>query len=107
MRKLIFIVFVAAGMALALLFGIRADWGTRLVLMFFGAIAGAAVGGAVSGIGKRRRSRLLAEVDVLRGLGNTPEDLMDNYWRDEGHPQFMKPPSPDSKQFGGTGGMSD
>jgi hypothetical protein len=32
---------------------------------------------------------------------------MDNYWRDEGNPQFMKPPSPDKKEFGGSGGMTD
>ena len=87
MRKLIFIGFVAAGMALALIFGIKEDWGTRLVLMFFGAVAGGAVGGALSGIGRQ------------------DEDRMDNYWRDEDYPPFMKPASPDIKTHGGTGGM--
>jgi len=105
MRKLIFIVFVTAGMALALLFGIKEDWGTRLVLMFFGVVAGGAVGGAVTGVGRRAKRERAPEFDVLRGHGTTDEDRMDNYWRDEDHPPFMRPPSPDIKVHGGTGGM--
>lgn len=80
-----------------------ASWGPRLVVMFFGALGGAAVGGAFSGMRKPGRPR----EDALRGLGTTDEDRLDNYWRDQGHPQFMKPPSPDSKQFGGSGAMND
>ncbi|MDF3833061.1 hypothetical protein P3W85_08880 [Cupriavidus basilensis] len=106
MRKLVFLVFVIVGAGAGLLFSIKEDWGVRAVFMFFGVIAGAAVGGPVLGLGQRRRSSS-PRADTLRGLGMTDEDLMDNYWRDEGHPQFMKPPSPDSKEFGGTGGMVD
>ena len=105
MRKLIFIGFVAAGMALALLFGIKEDWGTRLVLMLFGAVAGGAVGGALSGIGRRPKRKPSSEIDALRGHGTADEDRMDNYWRDEDHPPFMNPASPDIKTHGGTGGM--
>ena len=105
MRKLIFIGFVAAGMALALLFGIKEDWGTRLVLMFFGAVAGGAVGGALSGIGRQAKRKPSPEIDALRGHGTADEDRMDNYWRDEDYPPFMKPASPDIKTHGGTGGM--
>ena len=106
MRKLIFIGFVVVGTILGLLLAASASWGARLVVMSFGALAGAAVGGAFSGIGERGRAPQLGD-RALRGLGTTSEDLMDNYWRDEGHPQFMKPPSPDNKQFGGSGGMTD
>lgn len=106
MRKLIFIGFIVLGTLLGLVLAASASWGARLVVMSFGALAGAAVGGAFSGIGKRGRAPELRD-EALRGLGTTSEDLMDNYWRDEGHPQFMKPPSPDSKQFGGSGGMTD
>ncbi|MBA3996538.1 MAG: hypothetical protein K2Y02_10975 [Burkholderiaceae bacterium] len=106
MRKLIFIGFVVVGTILGLVLAASASWGARLVVMSFGALAGAAVGGSVSGIGKRGRAPQLRD-GALRGLGTTSEDLMDNYWRDEGHPQFMKPPSPDNKQFGGSDGMTD
>lgn len=105
MRKLIFVVFVAAGMALALLFGIKDDWGTRLVLTFFGAVAGGAVGGAVLGIGRRAKRKPSPEIDALRGHGTTDEDRLDNYWRDEDHPPFMNPQSSYIKPHGGTGGM--
>ncbi len=106
MRKLIFIGIVLVGAVLGLVLGARASWGPRFVMMSFGALAGAAVGGAIANLGKRGVTLRLRD-DTLRGLGTTSEDLMDNYWRDEGHPQFMKPPLPNSKQFGGSGGMMD
>lgn len=106
MRKLIFIGFIVVGIALGLVLAARASWGPRFVVMLFGALAGAAVGGAFSGIGKSGRGPRFRD-ETLRGLGTTTEDLMDNYWRDEGHPQFMKPASPDSKKFGGSGGIAD
>lgn len=106
MRKLIFVGFVAVGALLGLVLAASAAWGPRLVIMSFGALAGVAVGGALSGIG-RKGSIPRPRDEALRGLGTTSEDLEDNYWRDEGHPQFMKPPSPDSRQFGGSGGALD
>ncbi len=107
MRKFVFVFFVILGAGMGLLFSIKEDWGVRLIFMFFGAIAGAAVGGPVSGVGNRQQRSSRPRIDTLRGLGMTDEDLMDNYWRDEGHPPFMKPSSPDSKEFGGTGGTAD
>ncbi|MBI2752341.1 MAG: hypothetical protein HYX46_02335 [Betaproteobacteria bacterium] len=104
MRKLIFYGFIVAGMVLGLVLAASASWGPRIVVMLFGALAGTAIGGALSGIGRRGPH---VRDETLRGLGTTTEDLMDNYWRDEGHPQFMKPPSTDSKQFGGSGGIAD
>lgn len=107
MRKLVFLFFVVLGAGVGLFSSIKEDWGVRVVLMLFGAIAGGAVGGALSGIEGRWQRIPQPEVDALRGLSTTDEDRMDNYWRDEEHPPFMKPPSPDSKEFGGTGGMVD
>lgn len=106
MRKLIFIGFVVAGSSVGLLSTLGDGWGLKLFMTCLGALVGTAVGGALSRIGRRGRSSLYHE-DTLHGLGTTSEDLMDNYWRDEGHPQFMKPPSPGSKEFGGTGGIAD
>jgi hypothetical protein len=106
MRKLIFVGFVVAGSAIGLLSTVGDGWGLKLFMMCLGALVGAAGGGALAGIGRGCRTTSRRD-DTLRGLGTNSEDLMENYWRDEGHPQFMKPPSPDSKQFGGTGGMAD
>jgi hypothetical protein len=108
MRKLIFIGFIVMGVVLGLVLAASASWGPRIVVMLFGALAGTAIGGALSGIGRRGRGRgPHVRDETLRGLGTTTGDLMDNYWRDEGQPQFMKPPSTDSKQFGGSGGIAD
>jgi hypothetical protein len=106
MRKLIFIGFIVAGSAVGLLSTLGDGWGLRLFMMCVGALVGTAAGGGLSRLGRGGR-RVLRQDDTLRGLGTTPEDLVDNYWRDAGHPQFMKPPSPDNKQFGGSGGMAD
>ena len=106
MRKLIFIGSIVAGSAVGLLATLGDGWGLKLFMMCLGALVGAAAGGALSRIGRGGRPMPHRD-DSLRGLGTTSEDLLDNYWRVEGHPKFMNPPSPDSKQFGGTGGMAD
>lgn len=106
MRKLIFIGFIVAGSAIGLLSTLGDGWSLKFFMMCGGALVGTAVGGGLLRIG-RGESLVPRQDDTLRGLGTTPEDLVDNYWRDEGHPQFMKPPSPDNKQFGGSGGMAD
>lgn len=106
MRKLIFIGFIVAGSAVGLLSTLGDGWGIRLFMMSLGAFVGMAAGGALSRIGRGGRPMPYHD-DTLRGLCTTSDDLMENYWRDEGHPQFMKPPLPDSKQFGGTGGIAD
>ena len=106
MRKLVVIGFVIAGAAIGLLSSLGETWALKVFMMGLGGLVGAIAGAALSRIGQGSSSTPRRD-DALRGLGTTPEDLMDNYWRDEGHPQFMKPPSPDSKQFGGTGGMAD
>ena len=106
MKKLIFIGLTLLGAAVGLLSTLGDGWSLKLFMMCFGVLVGATAGGAISRIGRGSRPMPHRD-DILRGLGTTSEDLMVNYWRDEGHPQFMKQPSPDSKQFGGTGGIAD
>jgi hypothetical protein len=106
MRKTIFFGFIALGGAVGLLATLDNSWSVKLVMAVFGALVGSALGGALSRIGRSGQPLAFKE-DGLRGLGTTPDDLMDNYWRDQGHPQFMKPPSADSKQLGGNGGGLD
>ena len=106
MRKLVVIGFVIAGLAIGLLSALGETWAVKVFMMGLGGLVGAIAGAALSRIGLGGRATPRRD-GALRGLGTTSEDIMDNYWRDEGHPQFMKPPSADSKQFGGTGGMAD
>ena len=106
MRKLVVIGLVIAGAAIGWLSSLGETWALKVFMMGFGGLVGAIAGAALSRIGQGGRPTPRRD-DAIRGLGTTSEDLMDNYWRDEGHPQLMKPPSPDSKQFGGTGGLAD
>ena len=93
MQKVIFIFFALLGAGAGLLASLNGDIGLKVVMAVVGVVAGAAVGGALTRIGKRSR-HLQQNADALRGLGVTEEDLAANYWRDKGHPPFMKPPSP-------------
>ena len=106
MRKLVVIGFVIAGLAIGLLSALGETWAVKVFMMVLGGLIGAIAGVALSRIGQGGRQTPRRD-NALRGLGTSSEDLTENYWRDEGHSQFMKPPSPDSKQFGGTSGMGD
>ena len=101
MRKLIFMVFIALGALIGLIAAANADWGTRLVMMGVGALFGAPIGWALASIGRRQPQRLEWDENPLRGTGTTPKDLAANYWRDKGHPPFMKPSEvePDQHMF--------
>lgn len=101
MRKLIFIGFVVMGALVGLLSGARDDWGTRVVMMGFGALAGTAVGGGLMRMGSRPLPLGDSWLDRPDGNGAPEDDLIRNYWRDRGHPPFMKPPegNPDKHMF--------
>jgi hypothetical protein len=94
MRKPIFFGFIALG-GLGGLFSAAMDgWGTRVVTIGIGMLFGTAIGGALTRIGGRARTSK-RDVDPIPGMGVTSEDLAANYWRDKGHPPFMKPPESD------------
>ena len=100
MRKLIFVGFIALGALIGLISASNSDWGTRLVMMGVCALFGAPIGGALASIGRKGRP-LEWEENPLPGMGTTPKDLAANYWRDKGHPPFMKPSEaePDKHMF--------
>ncbi len=101
MRKLIFIGFIVLGALIGLISAGNSDLGTRLVMMVVGALFGAPIGGALASIGRRGRQPLEWDENPLPGMGTTPKDLAANYWRDKGHPPFMKPTEaePDKHMF--------
>ena len=93
-RPLVFAVFVVLGSCIGWLVVAPEDAATRLILALMGSAAGAAVGGALVRIGKRQKRRL--DFDrLIPGDGTSPEELSANFWRDKGHPPFMKPPDHD------------
>ncbi len=95
MRKLIFVGIIFLGALIGLLSAIRDDWATRVVMMMIGVLFGAPVGAALARIGKKGPPLKWAK-DEIPGMGVTSEDLAANYWRDKGHPPFMKPPEVES-----------
>ena len=94
MRKPIFFGFIALGGLVGLFSAAMDGWGTRVVMIGIGMLFGTAIGGALTGIGGRARTSK-QNVDPIPGMGMTSEDLAANYWRDKGHPPFMKPPESD------------
>jgi hypothetical protein len=99
MRKATFLFFLLLGIGAGLLSARNDDWGVRIVMMAVGALFGCAIGGGLSQIGKPqpRRHRLFSqeEIEPIPGGGSSGRDLAVNYWRDEGHPPFTKPPRPE------------
>jgi hypothetical protein len=96
MRKLIFFLILAIGIGLGWLSALHDDLGMQVGMMAVGALFASAVGGALSRIGASGACRLppLTEDDLnpIPGMGLSSRDMAANYWRDEGHPPFMKPP---------------
>ena len=98
MRKAVFIFFLSLGIAAGAFATKGDDWGLSAVMMIVGALFGAAIGGGLASIGRRvprLALRTEEEMDPIPGMGTSSRDLAANYWRDEGHPQFMKPPRPE------------
>jgi len=94
MKKPIFFGFIVLGGLVGLFSAAMDDWGTRVVMIGVGMLFGTAIGGALTRV--RRMSRSLRQgADSIPGMGVTSEDLAANYWRDKGHPPFMKPPEGD------------
>lgn len=92
MRKLVFISFIGVGVAIGLFSALHDDLSVKVVMMTIGGVVGTVLGGAFASIGRRVRARGRTEPDDE--FDATPLDELDrNYWRDKGHPPFMKPPN--------------
>lgn len=101
MRKFILIGFIALGSLIGLLSATKDDWATRAVMMGIGALVGTAVGGGLTRMGSRKLPAQSSWLDEPQGQGTPEDELVRNYWRDRGHPPFMKPPDalPDKHIF--------
>lgn len=99
LRLTLFLAIVVAGAIAGFLTGSGEDSDTRLVLAGIGSLIGAAIGGAVLKLGGTRGPNATTG-SPIPGSGVTSEDLAANYWRDKGHPPFMKPPDDDAPSRG-------
>lgn len=81
MRKAILIGFVVLGAAAGTVGALAEGWGLKAVFGCIGAVAGAAVGGAVAGIGRHRAAGREADA---RGLTDSQNARRKNYWLDRG-----------------------
>lgn len=90
MKKTSIFVGMALGAIVGLFTAIHADVGVKIVAMFIWALVGVAVGGAIARIGNKDRHPKFDD-DALPGLGVTPDDLMQNYWRDKGRLPLSSP----------------
>jgi len=81
MRKFIFIGFIVLGAALGLFAAMNESVGVQVVIAAVGTVAGVAIGGALSGVGRRRRAM---DVSPMVDSPETTEDRVSNYWLDHG-----------------------
>lgn len=91
MRKSILFVCIAIGGVAGLLVAAQDAWSVRAVMISIGCVAGAAIGGAFGRVARGTVVRRPEALDASFGMGNGPEDLDRNYWRDGGHLPFMRP----------------
>lgn len=99
MRKLVFLVVFLTGVGFGWWSVRDGDLGLQIVMMAVGALFGTAFGGALAQIGLRRPWQrpipTEEELHPIPGMGMSGRDMAANFWRDKGHPPFMKPPRPE------------
>lgn len=83
MKKTPIFVGMTLGAIAGLFAAIPDGLGLKIVMMSIGAVAGTAVGGAISRIGERGR-KIPLQKDSIPGVGLSSEDRMKTYWRDKG-----------------------
>lgn len=103
MRKTVFIFFILFGSAAGVLAALGEGPGLQIILGGIGAVAGAAIGGALVGIGHQRH-RPMTDFDDKDGLTAIHDEQAHNYWLDRGrltaspglpHPDDNDPHSPE------------
>jgi hypothetical protein len=74
---------LALGAGVGLFTSLQDGIGLKIVMMSIGALAGAAIGGALSHMG-RKRQMLSGADEAIPGLGFSSDDRMRRYWLEKG-----------------------
>lgn len=101
MRILLFFGIVVVGALIGLLSAASDDWTTRAVMAVIGMLFAAPLA-AVLTKGPKAKLRLEVWDDSSEvATATSPRALTANYWRDKGHPPFMRPSDaePDKHMF--------
>jgi Na+/glutamate symporter len=80
-RKLVFIGFIVLGAALGLFSAMNERVGVQVVMAAVGAVAGVAIGGGLSRVGRRRPAM---NASPMADSPEATEDQVSNYWLDHG-----------------------
>lgn len=96
MRKIVLLIAVILGASVGLLTSLTDGIGVKIVMMSIGAIAGAAIGGALARAGRKK----LPPSESIPGMGTFSEEQMRNYWRDKGE-IYPMPGHPDPQSARG------
>ncbi|MBI5721068.1 MAG: hypothetical protein KIT17_01605 [Rubrivivax sp.] len=101
MRKLIFLIIVTLGASVGLLSAADDDAWTRAVMAVVGALFAAPIGAVLTRRRKPTGATPLPDGPIETSGSTSPRALASNYWRDKGHPPFMKPSEaePDRHMF--------
>ncbi|GEM_PF-2139997 len=83
MRKSVLLFFILLGSAVGVLAALNESVGLKILLGSIGAVAGAAIGGSLAGIG-RRRGRPYAQFNETDELATVQDEQSRNYWLDRG-----------------------
>jgi hypothetical protein len=83
MRKTLFVIFILLGTAVGVCAALNESVSLKIVLGCIGAVAGAAIGGAFAGIG-RRHGRAYAQFNETDGLASIQDEQVRSYWLDRG-----------------------
>ena len=83
MRKTVFLFFILLGVAVGVFGALNESVGLKIIFGGIGAVAGTAVGGALSGVG-RKRHRPMFHFEDADGFAEQQDEQMRNYWLDRG-----------------------
>jgi hypothetical protein len=101
LRKWLGLSVLALGVAVGSVLAADGDWAFQLVMGAVGGFYTLPVALALAGSGRSRRRAFLPSDPLTGEDPGRPESRMANYWRDRGHPPFMKPSDaePDEHMF--------
>lgn len=94
-RKLISFGIVAFGAIVGLLSAAADDWATRMVMASVGVLFAVPIAAVLGRKPMTSRKPDLWDDSSEVGMTTSPKALAANYWRDRGHPPFMRPSDAD------------